>query len=214
MFGLWMLLKKLGKLFLICAVPVALFLAWRAFLRWGPGIMNRSSAPAAMFTFHAKALLKPLESLDPPAVLLPIPAKLSSADAQLRLMKLRDDRNWLPAALELGEPTKQGLQLKAGSLVVEDVISVGPMERGGEAQYCKVQLRMRWMLPEALNEIYRVREILGLRMANDLLPGQSRIVTCRFFLHDGLWEFVSIDPKLPGRDRIPPRPAGIAGWIY
>ena len=214
MWRIWILLKKLFKVILICAIPVVLFLMWRAFLRWGPGIVNRSSAPPAMFAFHAKALLKPLESLDPPEVILPVPARLSNADGQLRLMKLRDERNWLPSALALGEPTKQGLRLKAGVLVVEEVVSVSPLQPEKDLLKCTVQLRMRWMLPDSLNELYRVRDIAGLKVSTNLLPGQSRMVTCVFVQREGLWELVSTDPELPGRSRIPAHPAGIAGWIF
>jgi hypothetical protein len=208
------LLKKLFKLLLICALPVVLFLGWRAFLQWGPGIVNRGSAPPAMFAFHAKALLKPLESLEPPEVTLPVPAHLSNADAQLRLMKLRDEHNWLPSALALGEPTKQGLRLKAGAVVVEEAVSVGPLQLDKEGPRCDVQLRMRWVLPESLNEIYRVRDILDLKLPANLLPGQSRMVSCRFVQRKGLWELVSLDPELTGRSRIAAHPAGIMGWLF
>ena len=208
-------LKGLGKLLLVCAALVALFAGWRAFLRWGPSLGNRGSAtPPALFAFHAKALLRPLESIDPPEVLLPTPQRLSSQDMQLKLMKLRDDRNWLAQALALGEPRKQGLQLHSGGLVVEEILSVGPAQLQGASQRCQVRIRVRWAFPEALQELYRVRELVDLKLPKDFLPGQSTLVTCTFVQRGWNWELIQIEPALSAKTTLPPRSGGIGGWFY
>src|SRR5512142_884357 len=137
-------LAGLGKFLLICAIPAALWLGWRAYLHWGPALLNRGSAPPAMFVMQAKALLQPLESLDPPEVLLPLPTPLSSQDMQLKLMRWRDSKNWLPDALAQGEPQKHGLRLRAGYLTVEDLSAIGPAQTVGGLVTCQVKLRVRW----------------------------------------------------------------------
>jgi hypothetical protein len=207
-------LKGLAKLVLVCAGLVALFVGWRAFLRWGPPVVNRGSVPPAMFTFHAKALLRPLETIDSPEVLLPLPQHLSSQDMQLKLMKLRDDRNWLPQALALGEPRKHGLLLHSGTMTVEEVLSVGSAQLQGASQRCQVRIRVRWVFPEALQELYRVRELVDLRMPKDFLPGQSTIVTCTFVQRDWTWELATIEPALSAKVAMPARQGGIAEWLY
>jgi hypothetical protein len=208
-------LRGLGKLLLLCVALLALFLGWRAFLRWGPSLVNRgSTAPPAMFAFQAKVLLKPLESIAPPEVLLPVPQHLSSPDMQLKLMKLRDDKNWLPAALALGELRKQGILLYSGSFVPEEILSVGPAQTQGSTTRCQVKIRARWVFPEILQELYRVRDLVGLKLPKTWLPGQSVVVTCTFMQRGWDWDLVAVDPELIGRIERPMHPEGLAGWFF
>jgi len=215
MWRLWAFLRGLGKWLLVCSVPVLLLLGWRAFLCWGPALLNRGSAPPpAMFTFQAKALIKPLEATEPPEVLLPVPQHLSSQDMQLKLMKLRDDKNWLPQALALGEARKQGLLLYSGSVTIDEVLSVGPAQHQGEVICCQVRLRVRWAFPEALQELYRVRELVGLKLPKTLLPGQSSIITCTLMQKQWNWELVNIQPALSGQIKLPAHPEGLSALLF
>jgi len=215
MYRLRAFLVGLGKLILAAAILAALYGGWRGFLRWGPAWVNRDNpAPPAMFTFHAKALLKPLGTLAPPEILLPVPQPLSSQDMQLKLMKWRDSKSWLPLALALGEQKKEGLVLNSGQLVLEEVIAVGPAVKQNGVSRCLVKLRVRWQFPDALHELYRVREHVDLKLPKSFLPGQPIEMVCTFQQRGWGWELVKLEPEVNRRTKLPLTREGLSRWFY
>ena len=211
-------LKGLGKLVLIGIILLGLCLVWKANLRFGPGLLSSSAQQApAMYAFHAKALVvRQLEHMPAPEMLLPTPQTLSNADVQLRLMKLRDAKSWLPAAYSLGESTPQGLRLRNGKMVVVALEEVGaPTMVSGDMQ-CRVRVRSRWEFPEEASEIYRVRDIVGLKLSKGLEPGQSSVATFTFLRRGWTWEFVRCEAPWIGKAGATasvPSPSFV-DWLY
>jgi len=142
-----------------------------------------------MYGFHARGLVRSRLGFPRPAptLLLPVPQHMSSADVQLRLMKWWDGKEWLPEALTMGRVMKGGLQLSSGELVLGDLI-----ELAGEAEgRCRIRIGVRWELPEELQELYRVREIVALRMPKGPAPGQTAEFACAFVREGWRWEVSS-----------------------
>ncbi|HWQ08981.1 MAG TPA: hypothetical protein VN436_07735 [Holophaga sp.] len=188
--------RALVRAAVVAAGFFVLWLGWRAFLRFGP---KGPQAPA-MYAFQAKGLVSRHMAFPRPAapVLLPVPATMSSADVQLRLMKWWDGRHWLSEALAHGEPVKGGLRLRSGTLALVEVVHVSPSVPKGDATVCQVRARVRWEAPAGLEELFRVREIVGLRAAKGLLPGQSAELVCTFTQKGWRWELTSVQAPWAG----------------
>jgi len=191
------LLQGLKRLLLVGLGLGALFLGWQAFLHYGPGLQGGPP----MYAFHAKALVRARLAFPRPAppVLVPSPQAMSSADVQLRLMKWRDGKAWLPEALAHGEAVKEGLRLDGGELVLGEVriVEAQPAEAGRSG--CRVRVAVRWELPEELQELLRVREIVGLRLPKGPGPGQTGELTCVLARRGWRWELVSADSPWEGK---------------
>jgi hypothetical protein len=201
------LLRMLGRLCIAVLASALLFAGWRACLRYGPGWRGGPAAPA-LFPFHAEALVKQRLAFPWPVedAVLPVPATMSSADVQLRLMKWWDGKQWLPEALAHGEREKGGLRLHAGELVLAEVAGVGAPEVKDGVTRCTVRLRVRWDVPEALQELFRVKEIVGLRMPRGLVPGQAEAWTCVLVRRGWDWTPLQAETKrgakLAGLDKV------------
>jgi hypothetical protein len=205
------LTRILWRLIVVCLLLGAALGGWRAFLRYGPG----NTGPA-MFQFHAKALLRRAEVFPRPVpdILLPIPQPMSSADVQLRLMKWWDGKNWLPSALAHGVPGRTGLRLHSGEVMLVTIKRVDPLEIKDNETLCKVRCQVRWNLPEELQELFRVREIVGLHLPGTLGPGQGAETTCVFSRHGWQWELVSAESPWGGKLKESPRIKGWMDWVF
>lgn len=205
-------LRGLFRLVLLGSALGALWLGWRALLLHGPG----RAPSSAMYLFHAKALVRHRLAFPRPAapILLPVPARMSSADVQLRLMKWWDGRQWLPEALAHGEPVKGGLLLQAGELGLVAVTHVSPAEVRGGLATCTARAKVRWEVPAASQEILRVREIVGLRLPKGLLPGQAAEMTCTFARRGLRWELTSAEFPWAGRLPLAKRSLDPIDWIF
>jgi hypothetical protein len=198
-------LGMLLRLAFIALVIVALLAGWRALLVYGPGKVGNGKA--AMFQFHAKALVRHHLAFPRFAgeVVLPAPAPMSSADVQLRLMQWWDGKNWLPMALAHGVPIKGGLRMDPGGLELVGVTQVGPAETKESLTICRVRVEVRWKVPDDLQEILRVREIVGLRLPKNLTPGQSGESLCTFTQDGWRWRLVSAESPWGGKWDVPLR---------
>jgi hypothetical protein len=169
-----------------------------------------------MYVFHARALVRHRLALPRPAppVLLPVPQSMSSADVQLRLMKWWDGKTWLPEALARGEAGQGGLQLRAGELTLAEVTNVSPLNTKEGVTTCTVRTKVRWDFPDELQELQRVKEIVALRFAKGIMPGQVAEMTCTFTQKGWHWELVSVEP--PWGERLPVRTQSpnLMDWIF
>ena len=210
------LLRWFLRCLMRAAVAVAglavVWLGWRAFLRYGP---KGPQAPA-MYAFQAKALVGRNMAFPRPAapVLLPAPPNMSSADVQLRLMKWWDGKHWLPEALANGEPVKGGLRLRAGSLVLAQITQVSPAASRNGITFCSVRARVRWDVPASLQELFRVREIVALRFARGLLPGQEAELVCTFTLKGWRWELASAQAPWAGELPVATRGLDVMDLVF
>ena len=172
--------KRLLKWGLVIAALVAWKLLWVV----GPGFVGMAGkasgdgkAPAALFKFHAKVLLKC--SLGYPRRLeasIPVPETGSNASAQLQLMKFWDGKNWGPEALRLGHVEGRALKIPAGQLVFVDVVEVTPARDYNGPVMCQVDYRVRWEFDEAARELFARRQLINLRFPKGLTsssPGQE-----------------------------------------
>lgn len=203
-------LKGVFRLVLIGLALAALFVGWRAVLHYGPG------ASQGLFWFHAKALVRERASFPRPSaeILLPTPRTLSSADVQLRLMKWREGNRWMPEALARGEEAKNGLRLRAGVLSLVELTQVGAAEVKDGQTTCVVKCRVRWDLPEDLQELLRVKEIVELRLPKGLGPGQTGEIACTFRRDGWRWELVSITSPWGGDLDLKAQPKGWFDWLF
>ncbi len=161
---------------LALAAVVGLPLAWKAVLLEGPGLLIPSSgAPPAMFRFHAQGLVKGALGYPRPVEgTLPAPALGSSHAAQLALMGWWEGRGWSSKALAQGRVEGRDLKVRLGSLGLLGVTEVSPSRDYNGPRLCQADYRVRWELPEAERELYRVRELVGLRLPAGLrMPGQE-----------------------------------------
>lgn len=177
----WYRLRPLLRFLGFCLGLGVVFLGWKCFLLRGPGWMAPAGRPVpALFAFHAAHFVRGLDYPKPVFMLLPDPAPRSSADAQLRLMGLWNGQDWTPKALALGGRKGRALELRAGELVLGELLEIGParLERG--ATICEGKIRVDWDFAESLRELFRVREIVGLQPPHGLgLPGQGSVLTFR-----------------------------------
>lgn len=203
-------LKGVFRLILAALALAALFAGWKAFLRYGPG------ASQGMFRFHAMALVRERASFPRPSaeILLPTPQTLSSADVQLRLMKWREGNRWMPEALARGEETKSGLRLRSGVLTLVDLARVGGAELKDGQTTCTMTCRVRWDLPEDLQELLRVREIVELRLPKGLGPGQTGEIICTFRRNGWRWELVTLTSPWGGNLDLKAQPKGRFDWLF
>ncbi len=212
-------LRFVWRLAFLCLIIGAVFLGWRALLRYGPGFQSKSKTAApAMFQFHVAFIARHRFGFPRPApeVLMPAPQAMSSADVQLKLMNWWDGKTWLPAALANGDPARGGLRLRPGSLELLEVAGVGPIETQGSDARCQVRLKVRWDFPAGLEEVRRVQEIVGLRLPKGIRPGQSAILTCLFVRHGWLWDLVSAESPWGGKlSRLPQEQVWKqVDWLY
>lgn len=209
------LLRGLLRAVVLILLSAALFVGWRAFLRFGP--QWQESGKQGMYTFHAKLLLRQRLDFPRPAAeaTLPVPpAPMTSADVQLRLMEWWDGKSWSPAALAQGEPTKQALKLRTGQLVLVGVSRVSPVETAGGEALCRIRADVRWDVPEGLQELVRVKEIVQLRLPKGLAPGQTVPITCVFARRGWRWELVSAQSPWGGELKVPARPRRAVEWFF
>lgn len=193
----------------VCAV----FIGWRALLHYGP---QGSETKSALFSYHAKALVHFRVPLPRPAtdLVLPVPHPMSSADVQLRLMKWREGEAWLPTALACGTPGKGGLHLRAGELDLVDIVKVSPVRMENGQRLCQVTCTVRWALPEDLQELLRVKDIVELKLPKGLGPGQSGRIVCTFAQQGWQWELASAESPWGGTLEPMPRARTWADWLF
>ena len=169
-----------------------------------------------MYLFQAKALVRQRMAFPRPAaaVLLPAPQGISSAAVQLRLMQWWDGKHWLPEALARGEAVKGGLQLHAGELNLVGVTGVTPPESMDGVTTCAVRVKVRWDVPENLQELQRVQEIVALRWPKGLAPGQVGEMTCTFTRKGWRWELVAADSPWGGQLPVTGQHRGPLDWLF
>lgn len=158
----------------LAAVP----LLWKALLLQGPALAHKGEgAPPAMFRFQAKGLI--LAELGYPRDLeatLPAPVAGTSHAAQLQLMGWWDGRVWLQKALAQGRPAGRDLRVRLGHLSLAEVKDVSVARDYNGLTMCQADFQVRWDLPDAEGELFRLQPLVGLRLPSGLplrMPGQE-----------------------------------------
>jgi hypothetical protein len=157
---------------------LGVLVAWKAFWRFGPGILAPSGKPGpALFAKQARLILtaglvypRPLEAT------VPAPAPASNAAIQLKLMGLRDGAGWTMKALQSGRVEGKDLKVRAGALDLLSITGVGPQQEVDGRETCKVDYRVRWELPDEDRELWNVKHLVDLRPPKGLdvaSPGQE-----------------------------------------
>ena len=170
--------------------------SWKAFWRFGPGLVGSS----ALFTVQARVLL--LAHLDPPKrveATLPAPEKGSSAEAQLRLMELWDGRTWTGKATTTGRVEGKLLCVPAGRIEFARIAAISRESVEEGKTLCRIDYRLRWNWPDPDRGLHRVAAIVGLKgpaPAGFGAPGQEagRVLVLE---RDG-WGWRAREPR-PGR---------------
>jgi hypothetical protein len=170
----------------------AFYFGSRAALRYGPTLLGRKDKNApAIFHVQATALICSKFGYPKPVdLVIQEPRKFTSAKAQLRLMRWWENKTWLPEALAAGTPDKSGLHLHAGQIELVDILEIGPIREENGTSRCEAKYRIQWKFPDALQEIYRVRAIVGIHIPKEQpvqSPGQSRILQCTFVAQGLEW---------------------------
>jgi hypothetical protein len=93
--------------------------------------------------------------------------------------------------------------MHAGELTLMGITSVGPSEIKNELTICKVRAQVRWNVPEELQELFRVKEIVGLHLPKGLEPGQSGEAVCVFIRQGWFWKLNSAESSWGGKWNLP-----------
>ncbi|MBI4913509.1 MAG: hypothetical protein HY823_12285 [Acidobacteria bacterium] len=146
---------------------VALALVWKAVWRFGPRVLGQAGV---VFPVHARLLVQ-LGVPYPRSVraILPAPAPGSSAEAQLRLMDFWDGKTWTSKALAEGRRAGKDLGVACGRLVLKGGVSASPPREENGVQRATLTYRVRWVPPPESDDLWRARQIVGLRLPR--VPG-------------------------------------------